>query len=91
MRVEAIFFLAAFLLCVQCHFYTDSNADPGFKQHCEDDTCVTDERPCFIPREKGILTRLDGVKVSSCNIKTLVLFPRFSFYKSTQLQSTDIY
>lgn len=67
MRVETILFLAAFFLCVQCRFYTDSNVDPGFKQQCKDDTCVTDERPCFIPREKGILTRLDGVKVSSCN------------------------
>ncbi|XP_020602861.1 transmembrane prolyl 4-hydroxylase-like [Orbicella faveolata] len=63
MRVETILFLAAFFLCVQCRFYTDSNVDPGFKQQCKDDTCVTDERPCFIPREKGILTRLDGVKV----------------------------
>ena len=67
MRVEAIFFLVAFFLCVQCHLYTDSNVDPGVKQQCKDDTCVTDERPCFIPREKGILTRLDGVKVSNCN------------------------
>ena len=66
MKVEAIFSLVAFFLCVQCHLYTDSNVNPGFKQKCKDDTCVTDERPCFIPREKGILTRLDGVKVSNC-------------------------
>lgn len=64
MRGEAFFSLVASLLCVQCHLYTDSNTDPSFKQHCKDDTCVTDEGPCFIPREKGILTRLDGVKVS---------------------------
>ena len=67
MRVEVIFFLVVSLLCVQAHLYTNSNVDGGFKQQCKDDTCVTDERPCFIPREKGILTRLDGVKVSNCS------------------------
>jgi len=66
MRVEAFSFLAAFFVCVQSHLYSDSDVDPGGKQRCKDDTCVTDERPCFIPREKGILTRLDGVKVSNC-------------------------
>ena len=66
MKVEAIFVFEALLLCVQCHLYTDSNIDPDLKQQCKDDTCLTDEGPCFIPREKGILTRLDGVKVSNC-------------------------
>lgn len=64
MREKRIFILLISLLCVQCHLYTDANVDSGSKQHCKDDTCVTDEGPCFIPREKGILTRLDGVKVS---------------------------
>ena len=66
MRVEVIFFLVAPLLCVRSHLYINSNVNGGFKQQCKDDTCVTDERPCFIPREKGVLTRLDGVKVSNC-------------------------
>lgn len=60
MREEAILIFVSSLVSVHCHLYTDADSD----QHCEDDTCVTDERPCFIPREKGILTRLDGVKVS---------------------------
>lgn len=65
MRLEVIFFLGAFLVCVQGHLYTDSDVGSSLKQQCKDDTCVTSERPCFIPREKGILTRLDGVKVSN--------------------------
>lgn len=75
MRVEVIFFLAAILLCVQSHLYTNSNVDASLKQQCKDDTCVTDERPCFIPREKGILTRLDGVKVSNSNTFFPYVFP----------------
>lgn len=60
MREDAILIFVSSLVSVHCHLFTDAGSD----QHCEDDTCITDERPCFIPREKGILTRLDGVKVS---------------------------
>ncbi|RMX59581.1 hypothetical protein pdam_00003642 [Pocillopora damicornis] len=59
MREDAILIFVSSLVSVHCHLFTDAGSD----QHCEDDTCITDERPCFIPREKGILTRLDGVKV----------------------------
>ena len=65
MREEVIFFVVAFILDVKCQFYADSNANPSSKRYCEDDTCLTMDGPCFIPREKGILTRLDGVKVGS--------------------------
>lgn len=79
MRVEVLF-LAAILLCVQSHLYTNSNVDASLKQQCKDDTCVTDERPCFIPREKGILTRLNGVKVSDCNTSFLLQFSAAKVY-----------
>lgn len=59
MREDAILIFVSSLVSVHCHLFTDAGSD----QRCEDDTCITDERPCFIPREKGILTRLDGVKV----------------------------
>ena len=64
MREEVFFFMLALILGVNCHFYTGSNPDPRSKHHCEDGTCLSMEGPCFIPRQKGILTRLDGVKVS---------------------------
>ncbi|PFX31381.1 Transmembrane prolyl 4-hydroxylase [Stylophora pistillata] len=63
MREEVILIVVSSLAWVHCHLYTDTIGDAGSAQHCKDDTCVTDERPCFIPRENGILTRLDGVRV----------------------------
>ena len=65
MTQEAVFFILAAVLGVNGHFYTNSNTDPSSKTRCKDDTCLAMEGPCFIPREKGILTRLDGVKVGS--------------------------
>lgn len=65
MREEVILIVVSSLAWVHCHLYTDTIGDAGSAQHCKDDTCVTDERPCFIPRENGILTRLDGVRVSN--------------------------
>ena len=85
MRVEVIFFLVVSLLGIRCHLYTNSNVNGGFKQQCKDDTCVTDERPCFIPREKGILTRLDGVKVSNCYKFFPYVFPFINKRSKTPL------
>ena len=55
----SILFIVTLILGSQCH----SNVDQTLKEQCEDDTCLTMDGPCFIPREIGVLKRLDGVKV----------------------------
>lgn len=63
--LDAIFVIVIFIFRAKCLLNT---ADHSSKEQCEDDTCFTLDGPCFIPREKGILKRLDGVKVGpSCN------------------------
>ncbi|XP_067055161.1 transmembrane prolyl 4-hydroxylase-like [Acropora muricata] len=59
-NLDAIFVIAIFIFRAKCHLNT---ADHSSMEPCEDDTCFTLDGPCFIPREKGILKRLDGVKV----------------------------
>ena len=58
--LDAIFVIVIFIFRAKCHLNT---ADHSSMEPCEDDTCFTLDGPCFIPREKGILKRLDGVKV----------------------------
>ncbi|KAK2551030.1 Transmembrane prolyl 4-hydroxylase [Acropora cervicornis] len=58
-NLDAIFVTVIFIFRAKCHLNT---ADHSSMEPCEDDTCFTLDGPCFIPREKGILKRLDGVK-----------------------------
>ena len=60
---EAILLILASIVGVNCHMYTHSNSSD-----CDDDTCLSMDGPCWIPREEGILTRLDGVKVGFSSV-----------------------
>ncbi|KAM7450274.1 prolyl 4-hydroxylase [Porites harrisoni] len=50
--------ILASILVISCRSYSNSSAE-----YCENDTCESMDGPCFIPRQKGILTRLEGVRV----------------------------
>ena len=50
--------ILASILVISCGSYSNSSTE-----YCENDTCESMDGPCFVPRQKGILTRLEGVRV----------------------------
>ena len=57
MRGSVLLILASTLV-ISFRSYSNSSAE-----NCKNDTCESMDGPCFIPRQKGILTRLEGVRV----------------------------